>query len=62
MHRSVREYLEKFDDLPGIPMIQCSGRDDERYIAMCEAAVKRGTPVTDEDYDEFFPMDEDAWY
>lgn len=62
MNRSVSEYIDKFGEMPYIPMIQCSGEDDERYIAMCEAALKRGTPVTDEDYDKFFPIDENALY
>ena len=62
MHPSVSEYLEKFDDLPAIRMIQCSGENDERYIAMCEEAVKRGTPVTEEDYETYFPTDKDALY
>ena len=62
MHRSVREYLEKFDKLPAIRMMQCSGENDKQYIAMCEEAVKRGTPVTEEDYEKYFPTDKDAWY
>lgn len=62
MHHSLVEYLTMFGDLPGIPMMQCSGEDDERYIAMCEKAIKRGTPVNEDDYDEFFPIDEDAVY
>ena len=35
-------------------MMQCSGENDEQYIAMCEEAVKRGTPVTEEDYEKSF--------
>ena len=62
MHRSVREYLLKFDDLPAIRMIQCSDEDDEMYIAMCEKALKRGTPVNNDDYDKVFPIDGNAIY
>ena len=30
MNRSVSEYIDKFGEMPYIPMIQCSGEDDER--------------------------------
>ena len=62
MHPGVREYLRKFDKLPAIRMMQCSGENDEWYITMCEEAVKRDTPVTEEDYEKYFPTDNDAWY
>ncbi len=62
MNGILSEYVDKFGHLPGIPMMQCSGLDDEKYIAMCAKAVKRGTPVCEDDYDEFFPVDGDVLY
>ena len=59
----LNEYILAFGgSLPSIPMMQCSGYYDNKYIAMLKSAIKRGTPVDSDDVEEFFPIDDDATY
>ena len=57
-------YQRKFMtmELPPIPMIQCSGYEDETYQEMLKNAIKRGTPVNDDDYKEYFQIEEGVSY
>lgn len=55
-------YLDKFGKFPAIPMIQCSGRDDPKYLKMLLYAIKKNRPVTEEDEEKFFPDFEGAIY
>lgn len=55
-------YIEKFGTLPAIPMIQCSGKDDPKYINMLMYALKKGRAVTNKDVDKFFPLSEGVDY
>ena len=54
-------YKEKFGVAPQIPFMQSNGTDD-RFAEMVMMAIKRGTPLTEEDYDKYFPMDPDVLY
>jgi hypothetical protein len=49
-------YMEKFGSLPSIPMMQCSGNDDPKYIKMLLYAIAKGRAVKPKDYDKFFPI------
>ena len=58
----IHKYLRTFSDrlpvsepLPKIIMNRCSGYGDPKYLDMLEYAIKQGRPVTEEDYDKFFP-------
>ena len=54
-------YKDKFGIAPQIPVMQSNGEDD-RFADMIMMAIKRGTPLTEEDYDKYGPMDPDALY
>ena len=54
-------YKEKFGVAPQIPFMQSNGEDDG-FAEMVMMAIKRGTPLTEEDYDKYFPMDPDVLY
>lgn len=54
-------YKEKFGKEPAIPYMRSSG-NDERFIQMVTEALRRGTPLTEEDYDKYYPIDPDALY
>jgi hypothetical protein len=56
------KYIDKFGDLPPIPMMISSGYDDPRYIKMLENALKTGKKVTIEDLNKWFPMKDDVDY
>lgn len=49
-------YLKKFGQLPPIPMIQCHGTDDPKYIKMLLYAITKGRKVTEKDIDKFFSI------
>lgn len=49
------DYFDKFESYPAIPMMQCSGKDDPRYLKMLLYAIEKNRPVTEEDEDKFFP-------
>ena len=51
-----------FDEDPFIPMMQTTGYNDPKFIKMMNMAIKRGTPLTDEDYKKYFPRDKDSKY
>lgn len=57
----IEMYKEKFGEMPQIPFMQSNGTDD-RFVEMVMMAIKRGTPLTEEDYDKYFPMDPDVLY
>lgn len=54
-------YKEKFGKEPAIPYMRSSG-NDERFIKMVTEALRRGTPLTKEDYDKYYPIDPDVLY
>lgn len=54
-------YKEMFGKEPAIPYMRSSG-NDERFIQMVTEALRRGTPLTKEDYDKYYPIDPDALY
>ena len=54
------EYFVKFGE-PPYPWT-CEAWDDPRLIEMLYRALKRGTPVTPDDIDEYFPMDDGNIY
>lgn len=54
-------YKEKFGVAPQIPFMRSNGEDD-KFAEMIMMAIKRGTPLTEEDYDKYFPMDPDVLY
>ena len=54
-------YKEKFGVATQIPFMQQNGEDD-KFAEMIMMAIKRGTPLTEEDYDKYFPMDPDVLY
>jgi hypothetical protein len=58
----LRQYAEKYGELPRIPMMQCSGVRDPKYVKMLFSALAKGKKVTEEDYNKYFPMEEDAVY
>ena len=58
----LRAYTDRFNTLPPIRMIQCSGLDDPDYIAMLENALKENRKVTENDYDVYFPTEEGVVY
>ena len=58
-----QEYLLKFgEELPAIPMFQCSGFDDPKYLEMLKNAIERGSPVNEKDYETYFPIEKDVLY
>lgn len=57
----IEMYRDKFGVMPQIPLMQSNGTDD-RFAEMVMMAIKRGTPLTEEDYDKYFPTDPDALY
>lgn len=54
-------YKDKFGVAPQIPFMQSNGEDD-KFAEMVMMAIKRGTPLTEKDYDKYFPMDPDVLY
>ena len=56
------EYSYRFGGTPSIPMIICQGYNDPDYIAMLRNALIEDRPVTEEDYEKFFPMEDGADY
>ena len=54
-------YRDKFGEMPQIPFMQSNGEDD-KFAEMIMMAIRRGTPLTEEDYDKYFPMDPDVLY
>ena len=48
-------YKEKFGHYPMIPITMSYGLGNDDFKKMCEEAIERGTPLTDEDYDRYFP-------
>lgn len=48
-------YEEKFGHCPMIPITMSYGIDNPDFKKMCEEAIERGTPLTEEDYDRYFP-------
>ena len=55
-------YMFMFGEEPFIPMMQTTGYNDPKFIRMMNMAIKRGTPLTDEDYEKYFPRDKDSKY
>ena len=55
-------YRIMFAEDPFIPMMQMTGYNDPKFIMMMNMAIKRGTPLTEEDYDKYFPRDKDSIY
>lgn len=55
------EYISTFMTYIPTPWT-CYSDYDPQLIAMLEKALTRGTPVTDEDMREFFPMNDGNWY
>lgn len=58
IHKYLRTFADKLpvsEPLPKIIMNRCSGYGDPKYLNMLEYAIKQGRPVTEEDYDIFFP-------
>ena len=49
------KYEEKFGHCPMIRITMPYGLDNPDFKKMCEEAIERGTPLTDEDYDRYFP-------
>ena len=58
----LRQYVEKYGELPRIPMMQCTGTNDPKYVKMILSALVKGRKVVEEDYEKYFPMEEDAVY
>ena len=48
-----KEYIDKFRVLPKLPITG----SPEDYYKMLEEALLRNTPVTEEDYDKYFPIE-----
>ena len=56
-------YMENFMcDLPPLLMIQCGDEDNPNYIAMLKHALINGRPVTEEDWEMFFPVEDGVDY
>lgn len=49
------KYEEKFGHCPMIRITMPYGLDNPDFKKMCEEAIERGTPLTEEDYDRYFP-------
>lgn len=49
------KYEEKFGHCPMIRITMPYGLDNPGFKKMCEEAIERGAPLTDEDYDRYFP-------
>lgn len=49
------KYKEKFGHCPMIRITMPYGLDNPDFKKMCEEAIERGTPLTDKDYDRYFP-------
>ncbi len=58
----IKTYYEKFGTVPSIPFMQCTTFYDQTFIAMIENALKENREVTDDDYDEYFPIKEGVLY
>lgn len=57
----ISEYIVKFGEIPPIPMYQSTG-EDEKFLRFVKMAVDRGKPLTDEDYDKYYPTDPGVLY
>ena len=57
----VEMYKDKCGVMPQMPFMQANGTDD-RFAEMVMMAIKRGTPLTEEDSDRYFPTGPDALY
>ncbi len=55
-------YKEKFGHFPMIPITMSYGIDNPDFKKMCEEAIERGTPLTDEDYERYFPTEKGVLY
>ena len=53
---------EKFGHCPMIPITMSYGIDNPDFKKMCEEAIERGTPLTDEDYERYFPTEKGVLY
>ena len=49
------KYEEKFGHYPMMHITMPYGLDNPDFKKMCEEAIERGTPLTDEDYDRYVP-------
>lgn len=49
------EYEKRFGETPWVPVPETPYNPD--YIKMVKEALDRGTPLTDEDYDKYFPIE-----
>lgn len=58
----INSYLKLFGSLPPIPMMQCSGHNDPRYVKLLLFCIKKGRKATESDIEKFFPMEEDMIY
>ena len=55
-------YEEKFGHCPMIPITMAYGIDNPDFKKMCKEAIERGTPLTDEDYERYFPTEKGVLY
>lgn len=53
--RLLWHYKEKFEDYPMIPITMPYDIGNDDFKKMCEEAIERGTPLTEEDYERYFP-------
>ena len=56
------KYEEKFGDYPMIPITMPYDIGNDDFKKMCEEAIERGTPLTDEDYERYFPTEKGVLY
>lgn len=45
-----------------IPITMAYGIDNPDFKKMCKEAIERGTPLTDEDYERYFPTEKGVLY
>lgn len=45
-----------------IPITMTYGLGNDDFKKMCEEAIERGTPLTDEDYERYFPTEKGVLY
>lgn len=61
-YKILDSYVDKFGELPPMPMMRCMNEKDPQYLKMCMNALKTGKEVTIEDLNKYFPMDKDKIY
>ncbi len=58
---TIKEYEDKFGKTPMIPFMRSNGTD-KKFLKMVQEAIDRGTPLTEDDYEKYYPTDPDVLY